>query len=51
MKNLRLLAPFAALVMGCSSSGQPFPWSDASFSKVMATAGDKMVMLDFFTDT
>jgi hypothetical protein len=37
-------------VFGCST--QPtFPWKDVSFAQAQAKAGEKMIMLDFYTDT
>lgn len=51
MKFYRYFALLLILfVIGCGT--QPsFPWNDVSFAEAQAKAGERMIMLDFYTDT
>jgi hypothetical protein len=50
MKFYRYCALAILFLFGCST--QPsFPWNDVSFAKAQARAGERMIMLDFYTDT
>lgn len=50
MKFYRFAVAVILFILGCST--QPsFPWKDVSFAQAQARAGEKMIMLDFYTDT
>jgi hypothetical protein len=50
MKFYRFSALFIFLICSCSTQSS-FPWSDVAYTEAQARAGDKMIMLDFYTDT
>jgi hypothetical protein len=50
MKNYRYSIISLLIIFACSTQ-HSFPWKDVSFAKAQAQAGEKMVMLDFYTDT
>ncbi|MFC1547619.1 hypothetical protein ACFL5M_03715 [Candidatus Neomarinimicrobiota bacterium] len=50
MKICRFPALLVLFLFACST--QPsFPWKDVSFAQAQAQAGERMIMLDFYTDT
>lgn len=40
----------AFLIIGCQTGPQGFSWSTKSHDKLLAKAGEKLVMIEFFTD-
>jgi len=39
------------LILACTGKSPEFPWANVSFAVVQQTAGDKLIMLDFYTDS
>lgn len=38
------------LILACTGKSPEFPWTKLSFDVVQQTAGDKLIMLDFYTE-
>ena len=50
MKFYRFSTLLVLIIFGCSTQ-YSFPWKDVSFAEAQAQAGERMIMLDFYTDT
>ena len=50
MKFYRFPLLLVLIIFGCSTQHY-FSWKDVSFAQAQAQAGERMVMLDFYTDT
>ncbi|MEE9465230.1 MAG: hypothetical protein V3W14_06640 [Candidatus Neomarinimicrobiota bacterium] len=49
MKRLISIFALSALMWGCGAPKE-ITWFQGTFSEAQATAGDRMIMLDFFTE-
>ncbi len=49
MKRTISIFALLAVIGGCGSP-QNISWFQGTFSEAQATAGEKMIMLDFYTD-
>lgn len=44
------LVPMILLLLGCIERNSEYPWVNKSFVGALELAGDRLVMIDFFTD-
>ncbi|MFQ6610552.1 MAG: hypothetical protein ACE5D7_07105 [Fidelibacterota bacterium] len=51
MKKLLIISISLLFVMFCSKSPKTMGWYEGSYDNVLSSAGDKLIMVEFFTDT
>jgi hypothetical protein len=50
MNKTLLFISLGLLLTGCRSGAKDFPWQTGDFQEVLGRAGEKLVMLEFYTD-
>lgn len=46
-----LTLPLFLLFLACGNRGIDYPWANISYENALANAGEKLIMLDFYTET
>ncbi len=49
MKKLLVISAIILQLIGCSKV--EYPWFNGTFDEVLKSAGDKIILIDFYTDT
>ena len=49
LSHVPTLTAFLLVLLGCDSK-HVFPWNEVSFAQAQKSAGEKMIMIDFFAE-
>ncbi len=48
--NKILLSTILLVLFACQSIPEEFPWSDKSYEDLISEAGEKLLLIEFYTD-